>query len=210
MHFMSKTMVSGMLLAMSSVSSFAATPTTIDISGVYSRGNVESGTNNVVEYTLGAGVNDFLTQIDFSTSVLANAQLFFGTTIGDLSVLVSYQDGVSSNSVDLGFKVDDLTFISSATPDSLSGSLESSSGTPYQFTGWHLKSGGKLTFAFNELYDDANADGLTGADYWDAQYQPGSSLTLQTVPVPEPETYALMLAGLGLVGFLAKRRKNMA
>lgn len=27
-----------------------------------------------------------------------------------------------------------------------------------------------------------------------------------TPPVPEPETYALMLAGLGLVGFAARRR----
>ncbi|MEG1118645.1 MAG: FxDxF family PEP-CTERM protein, partial [Janthinobacterium sp.] len=26
--------------------------------------------------------------------------------------------------------------------------------------------------------------------------------------VPEPETYAMLLAGLGLVGFMARRRKN--
>jgi hypothetical protein len=26
-------------------------------------------------------------------------------------------------------------------------------------------------------------------------------------PVPEPETYAMMLAGLGLLGFVARRRK---
>jgi hypothetical protein len=26
-------------------------------------------------------------------------------------------------------------------------------------------------------------------------------------PIPEPETYAMMLAGLGMLGFTAKRRK---
>jgi hypothetical protein len=31
-----------------------------------------------------------------------------------------------------------------------------------------------------------------------------------TTPVPEPETYAMMLAGLGLMGFIARRRKKLA
>lgn len=31
-----------------------------------------------------------------------------------------------------------------------------------------------------------------------------------TAPVPEPETYALLLAGLGIVGFMASRRKPLA
>ena len=33
------------------------------------------------------------------------------------------------------------------------------------------------------------------------------NITLAT-PVPEPETYGMMLAGLGLMGFLARRRKG--
>ncbi len=36
---------------------------------------------------------------------------------------------------------------------------------------------------------------------------PKSQLIVLTAPVPEPETYALMLAGLGLVGFMSRRRK---
>ena len=35
----------------------------------------------------------------------------------------------------------------------------------------------------------------------------GSNFDLRTTPVPEPETYALMLAGLGVMTFLARRRK---
>jgi hypothetical protein len=29
-----------------------------------------------------------------------------------------------------------------------------------------------------------------------------------TAAIPEPETYALMMAGLGVIGFVARRRKK--
>jgi hypothetical protein len=32
----------------------------------------------------------------------------------------------------------------------------------------------------------------------------------QTIPIPEPETYAMLLARLGLLGFVARRRKQKA
>jgi len=38
----------------------------------------------------------------------------------------------------------------------------------------------------------------------------GTTLGLTLAPVPEPESYALMLAGLGLLGFMSRRRKNLS
>lgn len=38
----------------------------------------------------------------------------------------------------------------------------------------------------------------------------GSTLTAQTLAVPEPETYAMLMAGLGVVGFMARRKKKAA
>ena len=37
--------------------------------------------------------------------------------------------------------------------------------------------------------------------------QGGGAFNFGVSPIPEPETYALMLAGLGMVGFMARRRK---
>jgi len=37
-----------------------------------------------------------------------------------------------------------------------------------------------------------------------------SAWYVATSPVPEPETYAMLLAGLGLIGFMARRRKELA
>ena len=36
----------------------------------------------------------------------------------------------------------------------------------------------------------------------------GAEHAFLLTPVPEPETYAMFLAGLGLMGFMARRRKN--
>lgn len=33
-------------------------------------------------------------------------------------------------------------------------------------------------------------------------------LTYEVAPIPEPETYALLLAGLGMLGFMGRRRLN--
>jgi hypothetical protein len=41
-------------------------------------------------------------------------------------------------------------------------------------------------------------------------YKGNLSMTAAIAPVPEPETYAMMLAGLGALGFVGRRRKAQA
>ena len=51
----------------------------------------------------------------------------------------------------------------------------------------------------------ATVGGMSEYGLWSLQ---GSTLTYSVAAVPEAETYAMMLAGLGLVGFMVRRRRN--
>ena len=48
---------------------------------------------------------------------------------------------------------------------------------------------------------------MDGKHYLAIANEVSNTTTLYSMaPVPEPETYAMLLAGLGLVGFMARRR----
>jgi len=61
------------------------------------------------------------------------------------------------------------------------------------------------TSALMIVYTNAPVFGKDVAGILDGQ--PSSASVY--APIPEPETYAMMLAGLGLMGFVARRRKGM-
>ena len=75
------------------------------------------------------------------------------------------------------------------------------------YTGWVTS-----TYELNETGSFLLEFGVV--NWSDSAFQSGMAfdgITIAGVPlVPEPETYALMLAGLGAVGFVARRRKNNA
>ncbi|MCV2358333.1 PEP-CTERM sorting domain-containing protein [Paucibacter sp. TC2R-5] len=105
-----------------------------------------------------------------------------GHAYGGTDIWVEKKD-FSGNTIDFTTPLNGLTFL---------GIHKGGAGEGAQGTAFYLINAGtnldKLTY---------NLGGLSNA----AIYKTGVS------PVPEPETYALMLAGLAAVGFVAKRRK---
>lgn len=69
----------------------------------------------------------------------------------------------------------------------------------YDFDGAGISAGQSLVFTGH--LDNYQGYGLSHASVYSNSVVPG---------IPEPETYALMLAGLGVVGFMARRRKQQA
>jgi hypothetical protein len=59
------------------------------------------------------------------------------------------------------------------------------------------------TFAYVIGYNDSAGSATLGD--WD-----DFVIGVNIAPIPEPETYAMLLAGLGLMGFVARRRKKSA
>jgi len=71
------------------------------------------------------------------------------------------------------------------------------------------------TVNLDTLFGPGKASGNYAFDFYFAErHTTGSNLTIETslnlvtAPVPEPETYAMLLAGLGLLGVVARRRKQ--
>lgn len=102
------------------------------------------------------------------------------TVLATLS-LFSNTDGILNNG-------DDTFLSSSTTPGGNSLALA-----------WNAAPAGKYYIKVA-----GNATGMNGGLYNGAI----SVATVPLAPVPEPETYAMMLAGLGALGFLARRRRN--
>lgn len=94
-------------------------------------------------------------------------------------------------------------------PISFDSNLGTDSNPPRQPNG--VNPGEWLNIAFNTQNDAIgalNTGGLLIGIHTQG-YQGGGSESLVTTPIPEPETYAMLLAGLGLLGFEARRRRKL-
>jgi len=138
---------------------------------------------------------------------LSSGSTFFGRTPSGLSF------------------VDTYTFTLAGTSFLTTGSVDSSAigGQDIDFTSIMIMQGASTIATFANSGTDAQehytlaqtllAAGsyslvITGTQSADAASYAGNLAVIAATPVPEPGTYALMLAGLGVGGFLARRRRD--
>lgn len=166
--------------------------------------------------------------MNFKSTILAAALLIASaaasaapiTLTPSTTVANSYSATFTGNSTTNTFELDLTKFGSN---DSFFGQVSANftGGAGYDVTGVTLDGTSFLPFVNSTI-------GNNGADYWYLNLSsltatihsivvtgtplvnsPGftGSLSLNVTPVPEAETYAMFLAGLGLAGFMARRRK---
>ena len=194
------------------VCSFSAKATVFDFSYTFGSGDVASGS------LTGTQNGNFVDSVS-NVSVFLNGTALIGNP--NLYQPYSFLAG--------------CCFVAGAPVISFNGNLNNfifANGPPYPYPGynaqtnfflmngtdidyWNMGTLGPLQYAAISAPPHAYVTDLSinGAAYGGNTAFDASrwSLTVANpVPVPEPETYAMLLAGLGLLGFTAWRRKNLA
>lgn len=187
--------------------------------------SVESATVGLYQ-TAGAGAVDFTLTMSIYD---ASGSLLVSQTSGNLhldavtSVNPLVPNGLASTAkIDLGpFNLPD-TFIYTVTLNTVSGDSDSLGILLYDYysnygsiVGTDVGTTGSVatfdvtTDVYGQvLSTDAVSTNLGNIDYTAYGYTPSVKFVTVAAAVPEPETYAMMLAGLAVVGFKLRRRQG--
>jgi hypothetical protein len=200
-------------LAFSAAASAAPTIGNADVSDVtlnghaadgiaFSVGDAQAGANGnpSVFDSVFTGPWNLLTKIDTSGMISAGSLAASGL-FSNMSFVLN-PDGKSGNW--------SLTPISAMVTDLVLGIYAGGATASFLFDDAHLSAGGN-TGSFKIDWFDSNGSVPNYSNMTFFFYQNAGAPTLPPVSsVPEPETYAMMLGGLGLFGFMARRKKKQA
>lgn len=140
---------------------------------------------------------------------------FFGDTLAAMNSGASFSDQFTFSVA--GTTGWDLNAVVSSISGSASTGLDFTGLSLYNADGTLVTSGSMLQTGAIDVWT-LSSSSLAAGDYYlqvsgnmvgadSASF--GGAVSL-AAPVPEPETYGMMLAGLGVVGFLARRRRKAA
>lgn len=163
--------------------------------------------NAAAEVAVVGGVEDFIgiplgaldsnEQFAFEGSVLKQT---FNVNAGDtLSFNWNFFTNETSTGADYAFVSINGALTTLATPlDAANSSLPYAYTTGFQTFSQTFDAASSVTLAFGVV--DVNDYNVTSALWFD-------NVALNVAVVPEPETYAMLLAGLGLLGFASRRQQ---
>lgn len=210
------------LFAFSSTAVFAASTTTIDFNGgggLDDTRSIESFNTSQVSFTSNlVASNVVLPELSFSG-------LVFGGS-GDDFLVLNFGNGNPVSEVTLDtVRITDLRFAGDLKAEGTVFGTGYTTFTEPQFFEYAIGADDQsFTFTAGDFPFTSIAFSLTSPEFFFRDPDTGEivgssrissgidsvSYTLAsagTPPVPEPETYAMMLAGLGLLGFIGRRRK---
>ena len=167
-----------------------------------------------------------MTSLKFKTLVLAASLVAasLSTSANASGSITTTSDGYSFTGFSNGSSFDDFlsfTVSSSDIVGALSGTVKKGLGNNITFTQFDIVNAAHTVLVDGSTFGGGKSafgslDGTVGAGTYflhiagtnigSAQYSGTLSITSA---VPEPETYGMMLAGLGLMGFVARRRKSV-
>ncbi|WP_229722300.1 PEP-CTERM sorting domain-containing protein [Xylophilus rhododendri] len=158
-------------------------------------GSAHAANADLTTFTTALGING-------TTDVSPNfAELFATASItGYVSGLTSFEWNFSTTDIYIPNIQNDFSYYTVGSTTVELADVASLSGTPLQPTGWQ-------TVTFSTAYTGMITIGV--ANYMDDNA--GSTLDVRNLvvaAVPEPESYAMLLAGLGCVGSIATRRRK--
>jgi len=150
------------------------------------------------------------------TITLTNGAGFFGDTFAANNLGATFSDkfNFSVASTGTGAAMNSMDAIISSISSSANTGLAITGLSVYNSAGTVVSQGKMLQSGVVDVWT-IHGDNLTAGNYYlqvsgnlvgNAAAAFGGAVSM-AAPVPEPETYGMMLAGLGVLGFLARRRK---
>ncbi len=152
-------------------------------------------------------------ELNFDLSLAATTTDGGTTAAGPFTMVSSLGSGHYGDSIVGNY---DLTFVASSSFSFAGGGLiinfENTNGSVFDNLGTqNLVYSSDNPYTVRRYFNGTSVGDMSNASFSDGTDVVGNMRIITNVtPVPEPETYAMMLAGLGMLGFMARRRKQKA